>query len=112
MKTQNYLSSWIKRFLLEYLISTKNLSRNTQHSYRDTFRLCLPFVAKKTKKLIEQLNVDNLSPAIIKAFLLSLEIERKCSLATRNQRLAALHAFANFISLNMLFGCSSFPVRP
>lgn len=26
----HYLGSWIKRFLLEYLITTRNLSRNTQ----------------------------------------------------------------------------------
>lgn len=100
MNTQNYLSSWIKQFLLEYLISTKNLSRNTQHSYRDTFRLCLPFVAKKTKKQIDQLNIDDFSPSTIKDFLTSIEIKRKCSLATRNQRLAAIHAFANFVGLN------------
>lgn len=100
MNTQNYLSSWIKRFLLEYLISVKNLSRNTQQSYRDTFKLCLPFVAKKLQKSIDQLTVDDLSPAIIKDFLLSLEKERKCSVATRNQRLAAIHALVNFIGLN------------
>ena len=100
MKKQNYLSSWIKRFLLEYLISTKNLSHNTQHSYRDTFRLCLPFAAKKARKPIDQLNVEDLSPVTIRDFLTSLEIKRKCSIATRNQRLAAIHAFANFIALN------------
>ena len=69
MNTQNYLSSWVKRFLLEYLISTKNLSRNTQCSYRDTFRLCLPFVAKKISKAIDQLSIDDLSPQAIKDFL-------------------------------------------
>ncbi|MCL5261171.1 MAG: site-specific integrase [Gammaproteobacteria bacterium] len=100
MKTQIFLSSWIKRFLLEYLISTKNLSRNTQQSYRDTFKLCLPFVAKKARKQIEQLTIDEISPTAIKDFLTSLETKRKCGLTTRNQRLAAIHAFANFISLN------------
>ena len=33
MKNTNYLSSWVKRFLLEYLISIRNLSKNTQQSY-------------------------------------------------------------------------------
>jgi len=28
------LSPWMKRFLLEYLMSVRNLARNTQHSYR------------------------------------------------------------------------------
>lgn len=40
---------FLRRFLLEYLINIKNLSRNTQQSYRDTFRLYLPEAAKKIK---------------------------------------------------------------
>ncbi len=31
---------------------------------------------------------------------MNLETERKCSLSTRNQRLAAIHAFAHFVGLN------------
>ncbi|MDD5680384.1 MAG: integrase, partial [Candidatus Omnitrophica bacterium] len=37
------LGPWIKRFLMEYLVSVKNFSSNTQRSYRDTFCLLLPF---------------------------------------------------------------------
>jgi len=100
MKHANYLSSWIKRFLLEYLISIRNLSKNTQHSYRDTFRIMLPFIAKKIKKPIDQLLIEDLDVDTIKSFLLDLEENRHCSLSTRNQRLAAIHAFAKFVGLN------------
>lgn len=100
MDNQNFLSPWIKRFLLEYLINVKNLSRNTQQSYRDTFRLYLPEAAKKNKKPIDQLTVEDLSPEGAKEFLLNIESKRQCSLATRNQRLAAIHAFAQFVGLN------------
>lgn len=100
MKDTQYLSSWIKRFLLEYLVSTRNLSKNTQLSYRDTFRLMLPFMAKKTKKAIDKLLVDDIDAGAIKAFLAGLETNRDCSSSTRNQRLAAIHAFAKFIGLN------------
>lgn len=100
MKNNNYLSSWIKRFLLEYLISIRNLSKNTQQSYRDTFRIILPFIALSAKKTIDQLLIDDISPDIIKSFLLDLEINRHCSLSTRNQRLATIHAFAKFIGVN------------
>lgn len=101
MKNDNsFLGAWIKRFLLEYLISIRNLSKNTQHSYRDTFRLLLPFVAEKTKKSIENLLVDDISSDIVKDFLLNLETSRQCSISTRNQRLAAIHALAKFIGLN------------
>ena len=99
MKQSQFLSLQIKKFLLDYLITTRNLSRNTQHSYRDTFRLLLPFIAKKTKKAIDQLLVVDISASIVKDFLLELESKRNCSQATSNQRLAAIHAFAKFVSL-------------
>lgn len=53
MKTKNikYVGGWIKRFLIEYIITEKNLSKNTQLSYRDSLRLILGFTVKETKKL-------------------------------------------------------------
>lgn len=36
----------------------------------------------------------------MKGFLEYVEAKRKCSLSTRNQRLAAIHAFAHFVGLN------------
>ena len=100
MKSDEYISSWIKRFLLEYLISIRNLSKNTQQSYRDTFRLMLPFIANKIKKPIDKLLVEDIDPDAVKAFLSDVEKNRGCSLSTRNQRLASVHAFAKFVGLN------------
>lgn len=100
MNNNQYISLWIKRFLLEYIISIRNLSRNTQQSYRDTFRLLLPFAAKKNKKTIDQLLLEDLTSDIIRAFLSELESNRKCSLSTRNQRLSAVHAFAKYVGLS------------
>jgi site-specific recombinase XerD len=100
MSEKTFLSVWIKRFLLEYLINVRNLSRNTQQSYRDTFRIMLPFLSEKIKKSIDQLDVDDIKPEKVKEFLLFLESQRKCSVTTRNQRLAAIHAFAHFVGLN------------
>jgi site-specific recombinase XerD len=100
MSEKNFLSVWVKRFLLEYLISVRNLSRNTQHSYRDTFRLILPFLSEQVKKPIDKLEIDNVTQDRVKGFLSHLEFYRKCSVSTRNQRLAAIHAFAHFVGLN------------
>ena len=53
MINHTLLGSWLKRFLMEYLISVKNLSTNTQRSYRDTFACCclsLPFKHEKRLK--------------------------------------------------------------
>ena len=40
------LGHWVRRFLLEYAASERNLSPNTRASYRDMLVLLLPFVAK------------------------------------------------------------------
>ena len=37
-------------FLLEHLVSERNLARNTQRSYRDTFCLLIPFAAEQLAK--------------------------------------------------------------
>ena len=94
------LSPWVRRFLMEHIICERNLAPNTQRSYRDTLRLLLPFVASAVGKPIERLEILDLSSNRIRAFLLNLEVKRKCGMATRNQRLAAIHSLARFIGLH------------
>jgi integrase/recombinase XerD len=91
------LSPWIRRFLLEHLVNERNLSGNTQRSYRDTLRLLLPFVASRVSRPIDGLEVEEISATVIREFLQSLERDRGCGASTRNQRLAAIRALARFI---------------
>jgi site-specific recombinase XerD len=93
------LGPWVRRFLLEHLVGERNLARNTQQSYRDTLRLLLPFSASLLRKPIDRLTVEDLSADHLREFLQNLEIQRGCSVATRNQRLAAIHSLAHFIGL-------------
>lgn len=93
------LGPWVRRFLLEYLVSDRNLARNTQKSYRDALCLLLPFVARSARKRIDQLRIDDLSVVRVRAFLRDLEESRACGAATCNQRLAAIHSLSNFIAL-------------
>jgi len=97
MKTVSLLAPWIRRFLLQYLVRDRNLAHNTQRSYRDTLILFLPFLARKLGKPIDQLTIEDVSAETVRRFLLELEKERGCSISTRNQRLAALHALARFV---------------
>lgn len=91
------LGTWMRRFLLEHLIAERNLSRNTQRSYRDAFCLLVPFTSNYQKKSNDRLLVVDVTGDCVRAFLANLEAERRCSVRTRNQRLAALHAFARFV---------------
>jgi len=100
MSNSNLMGTWVRRFLLEYMIIERGLSTNTQQSYRDTFRLMLPEIAKATRKSIDKLSIDDVSSTLVKEFLLRLEESRKCGAATRNQRLAAIRSLAQFIALH------------
>jgi len=91
------IGPWVRRFLMEHLVGERNLAHNTQASYRDTMILLLPFSAGDVKKPIEHLALEHLSPYLIRRFLLHLEQQRSCSVTTRNQRLAAIHAFVRFV---------------
>lgn len=94
------LGPWIRRFLLEHLVGERNLSTNTQRSYRDAIALLMPFVSKKLRKPIDELTVTDLNADAVRSFLADLEVTRGCGIATRNQRLAAIHAFAEFVGLH------------
>jgi site-specific recombinase XerD len=98
MNDKRALSPWIRRFLLEYLPRERNLARNTQKSYRDALRLLIVFVASKAHKPVDDLLITDLNADVLKAFLRHIEEERKCSIASRNQRLAAIHALTGFIA--------------
>lgn len=91
------LGPWIRRFLLEHLVGECNLARNTRLSYRDALSLLLPFVSRNLHKEIDRLTVEDLSADQVRKFLADLETGRHCSIATRNQRLAAIHALARFV---------------
>jgi len=97
MSDNQLVGPWVRRFLLEHVIAERRLAANTQSSYRDTLSLLLPFATKKTGKSIDRLTIDHLASKVVRSFLLYVEEERGCSVTTRNQRLAALHALARFI---------------
>jgi integrase/recombinase XerD len=95
--TETRLGPWVRRFLLEHLVGERNLARNTQCSYRDSLALLIPFIASKVRKNVDQLEIGHLTDEHVRQFLQYLEEGRGCSVPTRNQRLAAIHALAHFI---------------
>ena len=98
MDKRELLGPWLRRFLLEHLVHERNLSHNTQQSYRDTLTMLLPFVAERVETPLDRLQVIDVSANRVRAFLTHLEQVRKVSISTRNQRLAAIHALARFIA--------------
>lgn len=83
-------------FLSEYLPSQKNASRNTISSYRDTFKLLIRYCQEQRNICVDKLNLSMLTHELIIGFLEWLERDKKCSISTRNQRLAAIHSFFRY----------------
>ncbi len=83
-------------FLSIYLPRQKNASINTIASYRDCFKLLLRYCQEQKGIPVEKLSMAKLTHTLITDFLEWLERERKCSIATRNQRLAAIHSFFRY----------------
>jgi len=98
MEKHELLGPWVRRFLLEHLVGERNMSPNTQWSYRDALRMLLPFIASRTGKALDRLHVEDVSADAVRSFLKHVEEERKVSIQTRNQRLAAIHSLARFIA--------------
>jgi len=99
MTTPTDFAYAITRYLSQYLPGTVGLSANSIRSYRDTFTLLLKYCAAEQRMLPEQLTLAKLDKPLIEEFLAWLETTRHCSVSTRNQRLAALHAFFKYLQM-------------
>lgn len=86
----------LTEFLTTYLNGQKNVSKNTILSYRDTFKLLLKYCRDMKGLTPEKITMVTLSADLITEFLQWLEAERKCSVSTRNQRLASIHSFFRY----------------
>lgn len=88
----------VQDFFEKHLTLERNASRNTVLAYRDALRLFLRHAAQLRGCAADQLDATILDVDTIRSFLGWLEQERKCSARTRNQRLAALKAFARYVA--------------
>lgn len=100
MKTKlpNLLGAVIHDYFTDHLPRLRGTSPHTLHSYRDSLVLLLRFVARERKKPITNLDLTDLDPPSILAFLSYLEQERNNGVSTRNVRLSAIHAFFRFVA--------------
>ena len=89
----------LSRYLGSYLPGQSGYSTNTVCSYRDTFTLFLRFCRDERHLPPQKLTLACIDRHLIEAFLQWLETDRACSAATRNIRLAAIHAFYKYLQI-------------
>ena len=88
---------YLTEFFTTYLSGQKNASKNTIYAYRDTFKLLLKYCQDKRGIAIERITLNRLTAELITGFLTWLEMDRKCSVSTRNLRLASIHSFFRYV---------------
>ena len=95
----NALARAVHGFFGPYLMEQRGLSRHTVLSYRDTLALLLRFIAQTRHTDPATLDLDALTADVVLAFLNHLESDRHNKTSSRNVRLAAIHAFARYVSI-------------
>ena len=96
MKPQSF-ATIVHGYFLDYLPQQKGLQPSSIRSYRDSLRLFLIFVAGLHHRGVSELALEHLDYQSVLAFLRNMEKERGNAITTRNQRLAALHTFYEYI---------------
>lgn len=93
-------SCLLSSYFLKYLPNHTGYSRNTVSSYRDTFVLLFRYHEQVLGKKASALCFSDLTKEYIEAFLVWLETEKAYSISSRNQRLAAIHAFFRYVLMD------------
>ena len=98
MSTIYMLGTLLHSYFEDYLQCQKGLRPTTLHSYRDALRLFLQFTAADQRRRLTRLQLSHLTCHQVLRFLKHLEEVRGNGVATRNQRLAALRGFFEYLA--------------
>ena len=100
MKPPGDFPKLLAAFFTDRLLQQRRASPHTVASYRDTLRLLVRYARRELGKAPCELEIADLGPAFLGAFLTHLETERGNSARTRNTRLAALRSFFDYVALH------------
>jgi integrase/recombinase XerD len=93
------LAPTLQSFFTDYLIGQRGASGHTVTAYRDTFRLFLRYVQRRTRIQPSKLDIGVLDAELVAGFLTDLEQHRGNGARTRNARLAAIHSLFKHAAL-------------
>jgi integrase/recombinase XerD len=93
MTSQTLLPAMLRGFFEDYLAAQRDVSPNTILAYRDAIKLLPGSAARRSGRQVIRLQLADLGPVTVLAFLDYPETERHNCAATRNRRLIAIHRF-------------------
>ena len=94
------LAPSMQTYFTDRLLAQRRSSPNTIAAYRHTFQLLLRFATEKTGTPPSTLDIAQLDAPLIAAFLDHLQRDRHNTIATRNNRLAAIHSLFAYLALH------------
>lgn len=97
MMKQTDFSKQLARFLGVYLPHERNVSPNTISTYRDTFVMFLSYMFEAKNRKAEKVVLSDINKDNVMDFLRWLVEAKGNSISTRNNRLAAIHAFVAYL---------------
>lgn len=66
---KSLLGMWARSLLLEHVVAERDLSRNTQGSYRGIPMLLLLFARASCGRRIDRMTIEDLFPTVVRRFL-------------------------------------------
>ena len=96
METTNF-AKYLSDFFAKYLPGERNVSHNTILAYKDTFVQFITFMKEQKGIGVQKLTLEKITKETVIDFLDWLQQSRHCSNATRNNRLAAIRCFLNYL---------------
>jgi site-specific recombinase XerC len=91
------LAPHLSAYLREHLPRERAVSPHTVKTYANCFVLLVQFAADRLKRRPTDLEIEDLGPDMIMAFLDHVETGRGSCVRTRNGRLAAIRSFFRYI---------------
>jgi integrase/recombinase XerD len=92
--------SLMQRFFTDRLLKQLGASQYTVAAYRDAFRLLLQFASARLGRPPSELLMEDRDVPFLGQFLEHLEVDRGNCTRTRNNRLAAIHAFFQYVAVS------------
>lgn len=107
-KTPSGFMKHLEYYVNTYMTEARGLSPNTVSSYKTTFLLLIKYMYSVRSIKAEDITFNNLDVDTLSDFMSWIETERKCSITTRNQRLAALYSFSEYAQNHDFDAASTF----
>jgi integrase/recombinase XerD len=92
--------SLMQRFFTDRLLKQLGASQYTVAAYRDAFRLLLQFASARLGRSPSELLMEDRDVPFLGQFLEHLEVDRGNCTRTRNNRLAAIHSFFQYVAIS------------